>query len=36
MIQYFIDGLVSGSIIALGAVGLSIAYNVLRSEEHTS
>ena len=30
MIQYFIDGLVSGSIIALGAVGLSIAYNVLR------
>jgi branched-chain amino acid transport system permease protein len=30
MIQYLIDGLVNGSIIALGAVGLSITYNVLR------
>ena len=30
MIQFLIDGLVNGSIIALGAVGLSITYNVLR------
>ena len=30
MIQYVLDGLVNGSIIALGAVGLSITYNVLR------
>ena len=30
MIQYVVDGLVNGSIIALGAVGLSITYNVLR------
>ena len=30
MIQLLIDGLVNGSIIALGAVGLSITYNVLR------
>ncbi len=30
MIQFLIDGLVNGSIIALGAVGLSISYNVLR------
>ena len=30
MIQFLIDGLVNGSIIALGAVGLSISYNVMR------
>jgi branched-chain amino acid transport system permease protein len=30
MMQYVLDGLVNGSIIALGAVGLSITYNVLR------
>ena len=30
MIQFLIDGLVNGSIIALGAIGLSITYNVLR------
>ena len=30
MIQFLSDGLVNGSIIALGAVGLSITYNVLR------
>ena len=30
MIRYVVDGLVNGSIIALGAVGLSITYNVLR------
>ena len=29
MIQFLIDGLVNGSIIALGAVGLSISYNVM-------
>jgi branched-chain amino acid transport system permease protein len=30
MIQFLIDGLVNGAIIALGAVGLSISYNVMR------
>ena len=30
MIQFLIDGLINGAIIALGAVGLSISYNVMR------
>jgi len=30
MIQFLIDGLVNGAIISLGAVGLSISYNVMR------